>query len=413
MHRTAAAAIAALSLFSQTAAAGWVSAAADLTAGAASATNITVHAGALGPITISLHAGAGMPAVTRHAFSPTTNTSERSTDLFTASADTYLRLIRPATSDQWPTNGTLRISTNGVSVAAFTNGSTSWTSGLWVSAAVTVSAAATNMADGGWVTIARQDKRSSSYYPGASQILRSAFPGTILPPGSSLTLATNGVTLATFTNGAAAFTEQTDIPSDCAVTVTPDGVTNSAALYLYVQTVASAAVPLNLPCLLRSASPGTILPPGSTITLATNGVTLATLTNGAAAYSQDPPLLLPSSCAVTLTPSGVTNWSSVTLSVQSLLSPSIIAQPGSAVKVSSVRMLGTASVIPDDGTNRVTLALTRYGDASATELATFTNGAAAYTPADALLLLPGDTLTLTTSGVTGAVPFRADTRFQQ
>ena len=389
----------------------WITIPIDITCGAAAPTTAVATAGAFPQQASTLTAGAVAPATASWSTLPTTNTAARIATNYTAAVATYLRSITPGTILG---GGSIVVSrvTNGVPVtlATFTNGAAAYSTGLWLAATDLITATSTNATNTVTLTASLQTNSTASAAITSRSQLITATPGTILGGGSIvLARVTNSVsvTLATFTNGGAAFSTLTAIPLDATLTLTPSGVTNLATVALTLQPVAPATWTAAFPGYIRSITPGTILPAATvlTTTITTSSVAAVTLslTNGAAAWSTG--IFIAAGDTVTLDTTTVTNRAAATIAYQyastATLSPES-ALPGDAIKITSLTLLGTNA--PDTGS--MALAIARRGQASSA-IATFTNGCAAYAPTTALLILPGDTLTLTPTGLTNAPALRA------
>lgn len=237
--------------------------------------------------------------------------------------------------------------------------------------------------------------------------------GPVLPQGATLTLTatTSGVAtvLATFTNGSAAWVASAYdqmLPGDT-ITVAADGVTNLAAVALtWAPGFASDTWTGGY---LTGAAAGTVAPQGAgaVLTATTSGVdvVLAAFTNGAAAWA-DGPLLITGDDTVTLTAPGVTNRAVVTLTYLPLLSGLVAPLPdGLPMRVVGARVLTDPGIAPAGDAAVVSAALLRVGE-SASALATWTNGAAEWTPEAAVYLYRGDSMPFTAAGVTNAAAVR-------
>jgi len=191
------------------------------------------------------------------------------------------------------------------------------------------------------------------------------------------------------------------------IAVTAYGVTNAATLTLtWLPGFGSSAWGGGY---LIGAAAGTVAPQGAaaTLTATTSGVdvVLAAFTNGAAAWA-DGPLLITGDDTVTLTAPGVTNRAVVTLTYLPLLSGLVAPLPeGLPMRVVGARVLTDPGIAPAGDAAVVSAALLRVGE-SASALATWTNGAAEWTPEAAVYLYSGDSMPVTAAGVTNAAAVR-------
>lgn len=404
----------------------WQPVAIDRTIGVSAPETFTLTAGAFPVQAEPFAGGCYPPAASAWTASPTTNTSQRTSTLYTADRTLLLRTISPGTLSPGGANSKLTLAavTSGVSVAllTYTNGTSPWTTGIWLNAGDTVTCVSTNstnaVAVASWTQLKTASQTNLLGYAGH---LRGFTPGAILPASTtaslSLSIVTSGVTVAigTFTNNAAAYAPVRPLPfkSGDTLILSSTGVTNPCVSYATVQARINASRAAT--GLLRSVTPSAILPSlagTNTVVLSavTSGVTVAlsTFTNGAAAYSPSAPLRLRPGDTLGLTASGLTNAATFTFALQSELATGSSITPDAApdaLKIYSVKLVDP--IYPAmAGTNTVILAVAYYGG-TATTLHTFTNGAAAYVPSAALLLLPGDAVTLTSNYATNAIRARA------
>lgn len=405
-----------ISLIAVAAYSEWRPTAIDITAGYSAPAPSTAYAGAFHPASLTQTIGARDP-VTLSWRVGATDTNALTVHL--AAGPVYFRSFAPRTvvptSD---TNAVIALAvTSGVTITlgTFTNGSSPWTSGLWLAAGDEIQLKSTNS------TAANPLLSLQTYRPNVTSdtpaFIRMVQPSALLPTNAVVTLSavTSGVTvaaLATFTGAApAAWTNGlTTSPGDT-VSLAVSGATNAVGVTVTSQSRIAYSNSVAEACRLVAAQAGAVLPASAssavTLSAVTSGVSvaLATFTNGAAPWTGS--LLLAAGDAVVLTAAAVTNAAAVTLSIAQGNTASIATSQGTdAVRVSSLRLTGTA--LPTNAA--AVLIYTPYlGDP--TNLATLTDGP--YQPAIPLVIYPGDTLSISAPDATNSVPARAHAeRFQ-
>lgn len=399
--------------------ADWLRDSVDLQVGAGAAQTATVAAGAGAAVTESIAAGGG--ARTEHKWTVTSGHGWVARYTNAVSEMVVGAQCGFVGSTNYTNSVSLAAVTSGVSVvlATWTNGANAvWSPTvplrLPAGTVLTITAASTGLFSTvlhAWTQEVEDWERAD--FGNMRAIALDASVGPVLPQGATLTLmaTTSGVdrVLATFTNGSAAWAASAYdqmLPGDT-ITVASDGVTNSATVALrWMPGFASAAWGGGY---LIGASVGTVAPQGvsATLTATTSGVdvVLAAFTNGAAAWA-DGPLLITGDDTVTLTAPGVTNRAVVTLTYLPLLSGLVAPLPeGLPMRVVGARVLTDPGIAPAGDAAVVSAALLRVGE-SASALATWTNGAAEWTPEAAVYLYRGDSMPFTAAGVTNAAAVR-------